>query len=60
MSKSQSLQLVRLKEKLNLTEKMLHIQKFLLYFSIFQSTRHQPISVADLGLSLNHIKPLKS
>jgi hypothetical protein len=44
--------LVRLQGKLRLTEKekyLLHIRKFLLYFSILQFSSHQQISVADLG-----------
>jgi hypothetical protein len=62
MSKSSSRHLVRLQGKLKLTEKEKHldIRKFLLYFPIFQWTSHQLISVADLGLSLNHTKPLIS
>ena len=62
MSKSSSRHLVRLQGKLKLTEKEkdLDIRKFLLYFPIFQWTSHQLISVADLGLSLNHTKPLIS
>jgi hypothetical protein len=51
MSKSPSQHLVTLQGKLKVTEKEknLHIRKFLLHFSIFQCTSHQPISGADLG-----------
>jgi hypothetical protein len=49
MSKSLSQYLVSLQGKIKVTKKNLHIHKFLLYFSIFQCTSHQPISVADLG-----------
>jgi hypothetical protein len=51
ISETPSRHLVRLQGKLKLTEKEnnLHICKFYLYFSVFQRTDHQPISVADLG-----------
>ena len=51
MSKSPSRHLVMLQGKLNLTEngKICMFFSFLLYFSVFQCTSHQPISVADLG-----------
>ena len=29
---------------------------FIIIISIFQCTSHRPISVADLGLSINHVK----
>jgi hypothetical protein len=50
-SKSLSRHLVRLQRKLKITEKEknLWIRQFLLHFSVFKSTSHQPISVADLG-----------
>jgi hypothetical protein len=47
--KSLCLNLVKLQGKFKITEKSLHIQKFLLYFAIFPCTCHQLISVADLG-----------
>jgi len=37
------------KMKTNGKRKTLHVRKLLLYFSIFQCTSHQLISVADLG-----------
>jgi len=47
---------VRGKIKLNNNRNIsLHISKFLLYYSIFQCISYQPISVADLGWSVNHI-----
>jgi len=51
MSKSPIQLLVRLQGKLKVTEKEknLHILKCLLYFSVFQCTSLQVISVADLG-----------
>jgi hypothetical protein len=62
MSKCFSQHLVRLQEKLKVTQKgkKLHTCTFLLYFSIFQYTSHQPISVGDLVWSINHVKPLIS
>jgi hypothetical protein len=45
-----------LEENIKLTEKKLHIQKFLLCFSIFQCTDHHPISVADLGWNVNNAR----
>jgi predicted transcriptional regulator len=58
-SQSPSQYLVTLQGKIK-AEKNLHIRKFLLYFSIVQCTSHQPISVADLGYSVNHVKSLIS
>jgi hypothetical protein len=51
---------VRLQGKLKLIEKEnnLHICKFYLYFSIFQCTSHRLIPVANMGWSVDHIKPL--
>ena len=59
MSKSAGRHLVRLRGKLNEKEKKSTCCK-LLYFSVFQSTSHKPISVAELGCSVNHAKPLIS
>jgi len=38
--------------------KNLIIRKFSLFLSISQCTIYQPILVADLGLIVNHLKPL--
>jgi hypothetical protein len=56
-SKSPSRHLVKLQGKLKLTktEKNLHIRKFLLHFSKFQCTCHQPISVGYFACSVNHL-----
>ena len=60
MSKSRSRHLVRLQGNIKTSQKRkkLHIRK--LYSSMFQCTSHQPISVADLGSSVNHVKLLIS
>jgi hypothetical protein len=62
MSKTLNGYLGRLQQKLKLTDKEthLHIRKFLLHFSMVQCTSHQPITVADLGLRVNHLKPVIS
>ena len=41
--------------------KYLHIPKFIyIYFSKFQCTSHQPVSVTDFGWRVNHVKLLIS
>jgi len=61
MSKSPNLYLVRLQGKIKSnwkTKKYPHIHADLLHFSILQCTSHQPIAVADLDWSVNHVIPL--
>ena len=53
---------LKLEGKLKPTEKKnLRFSKFSILFSVFQCTNHhQPISVANLGCNLNHVKLLIS
>jgi len=43
--------------KIKTNLKNLHTHQFLLHYSIFQYISYQPISVADLGSIINHVKP---
>jgi len=55
MSKSPSRHVVRLQLKLKKKCVFLNVNNI---FSVFQYTSHQPISVADLGQSVNHVQHL--
>jgi hypothetical protein len=48
---------VRLLWKLNSNQKNINAHIKLLYFSLFQCTNHQLTALADLGQSINPVKP---